>query len=1004
MQKRLTLLLVLLAVALPLFAQRDVTGEFRTFSVRLRETLKKETTVNTPLQIKKVTVVGNDLQFVFSDNLWDYPWTPEKVTWLREEMKKNLPSGYASYTIGKIVSDDMDIEDLAFAPAGNNGVPAENKFKVRDRRNDRKPLVSKIGGTWYKRGLSGRHIALWQSHGRYFEPEENRWEWQRAPTMQTVEDLYTQSFVLPFLIPMLENAGAIVLTPRERDIQPREVICDNDPSYEGKREEGERIAGKYRESGAWEDAGPGFADAQRTYSGYDNPFKMGTVRKTKQVSGDDAPKAVWTPKIPVRGFYAVYVSYKTLSESTNAAHYTVHHLGGETEFTVNQQYGGGTWIYLGTFEFGAGTDGCVTLTADIPEGIHPRGSVVTADGVRFGGGMGKVARGIEGGELTTSGLPCYTEGALYSMQFSGIDMHLMDEWEREYTKEYASRGAWVKKMKVPFDLSLAFHSDAGVTKDDSTVGTLAIYTYKDKKTSRDPGKTTYENGEDRMNGRIFAGMVQDQIVEAVREEFDSEWNRRQLWNRNYSESRSPNVPSMILEILSHQNFADMRYGLDPTFRFTVSRGVYKGILKYLSSRYGCYYAVQPLPVKAFAADVDSTGQAVLSWEATTDKLEPTAKPKGYLLQTRLDGGAFNEGTVVETTADGKRLSTRVDIKKGHIYSFRIIAFNDGGKSFPSEILSLGISRAMGAKKILIVNNFTRVSAPSWFDGSTYAGFRNALDSGVPYLREINYIGSQYEIRRELPWVDDDNPGFGASYIDQGGKTVAGNTFDYPFIHGQSILRAGHSFVSASIAAFEAGKTPSDCLAIDLICGKQVTTKVGRGEKPVRYRVWTEKLRTRLQEASQAGCHILVSGSRVGTDAWDSVYELPADNAYRTDAQAFIRETLGWKWMTGYGTHTGTAVPYGDKPLALTVSPTWKTQPNPDCYCVENADGIVPASSAAGSFLRYGDTNISAGVWYEGASWKAVTLGFPLEAVDSRSHRDAILRSILKWFDSTRHSE
>ena len=62
----------------------------------------------------------------------------------------------------------------------------------------------------------------------YYEPKLNRWEWQRARCLQTVEDLYTQSFVLPYLVPMLENAGANVLLPRERDCQTAEIIIDND--------------------------------------------------------------------------------------------------------------------------------------------------------------------------------------------------------------------------------------------------------------------------------------------------------------------------------------------------------------------------------------------------------------------------------------------------------------------------------------------------------------------------------------------------------------------------------------------------------------------------------------------------------------------------------------------------------------------------------------------------------------------------------------------------------
>ena len=44
----------------------------------------------------------------------------------------------------------------------------------------------------------------------------------------TTEDLFTQTIVVPYLIPMLQNAGAIVFTPRERDWQKKEIIVDND--------------------------------------------------------------------------------------------------------------------------------------------------------------------------------------------------------------------------------------------------------------------------------------------------------------------------------------------------------------------------------------------------------------------------------------------------------------------------------------------------------------------------------------------------------------------------------------------------------------------------------------------------------------------------------------------------------------------------------------------------------------------------------------------------------
>ena len=99
----------------------------------------------------------------------------------------------------------------------------------------------------------------------YYNSQTGRWVFQRTATHATAEDIYTQSYVIPFLIPMLENAGAVVMTPRERDIQRNEVVCDNDPSFEGDRSFPLRLAGSYSENGSWQDAGEGFADAKEAY-------------------------------------------------------------------------------------------------------------------------------------------------------------------------------------------------------------------------------------------------------------------------------------------------------------------------------------------------------------------------------------------------------------------------------------------------------------------------------------------------------------------------------------------------------------------------------------------------------------------------------------------------------------------------------------------------------------------------------------------------------------------
>ena len=103
------------------------------------------------------------------------------------------------------------------------GVPVERLYSDAGysyvRKSEKAPFVYALDKTRHpKKGLDGKVIAMWQSHGFYFEPKLNRWEWQRARIFQTVEDLYTQSFVMPYLMPMLENAGAYVMSPRERDI------------------------------------------------------------------------------------------------------------------------------------------------------------------------------------------------------------------------------------------------------------------------------------------------------------------------------------------------------------------------------------------------------------------------------------------------------------------------------------------------------------------------------------------------------------------------------------------------------------------------------------------------------------------------------------------------------------------------------------------------------------------------------------------------------------------
>lgn len=159
---------------------------------------------------------------------------------------------------------------------------------------------------------------------------------------------------------MLENAGAIVYTPRERDWQRNEVIVDNDTHPQGCiYQEIKSRKGKWKTAPT-----PAFAQKRLVYRDGQNPFEEGTARFASTEKKPEKAFAQWIPHIPETGKYAVYVTYQTLPGSVSDAKYLVFHKGGVTEFLVNQQIGGGTWVYLGTFEFDKGTNdyGMVVLS------------------------------------------------------------------------------------------------------------------------------------------------------------------------------------------------------------------------------------------------------------------------------------------------------------------------------------------------------------------------------------------------------------------------------------------------------------------------------------------------------------------------------------------------------------------------------------------------------------------------------------------------------------------
>lgn len=910
-----------------------------------------------------------EVEIAVSEVFLGQPLTNETVSRIYRDIKPYLPASYRNWKV--IISvNGYPIEKMV--PAGGLAVPDEMRYWGKTDYRENAWTFPMNRPFEISNGLQNRHLAVWASHGRYYDFRKEHWRWQRPGLFGTCEDILTPSIVTPFLMPMLENAGAVVFSPRERDTQANEVIVDNDRPKSG---------GLYREDNGprkWTDAGQGFAHVRETYRDMQNPFNDGTARKVSaQAENAMLSTITWTPNVPESGEYAVYVSYKTLPTSVPDAVYTIRHQGISTQVRVNQKMGGGTWVYLGTFAFdkGQSLNGSVSLSNHSDYQGH-----VTADAVRFGGGMGNIERGDPFDEYqATSGLPRYLEGARYYMQWAGMPYRVYStkEGSNDYADDINARGHGVNHvargsvympsdtlpgLNVPLELAIGLHTDAGLRDNMDIIGTLGVYTtqFYDKKLA---------TGLSRLCSRDLADAMLAQVCKDMTFHFGT-WNRRSLYDRNYSESREPQVPSMILEMLSHQNYADMLVAHDPYCKFVLARAVYKTILRHSAAMHRSSKAptVQPLPVKNVAAVANVQDKHItLSWTPQNDPLEESAKPTSYIIYTKQNDRGWDNGTVVSAN------KININAIPGVMYRFRIAAINDGGSSLQSEEVCARIPYNRNGQSILIVNGFERLASAQAVDADTLRGFDMKQDPGVAYMKNT-------------------------SIYDLNGMPVAGNTFEYPALHAKDLLQADEDYTAHRDLAI------SSCMVsalphidsrhfgmIDLILGAQRFD----GYSHRTYQAFPEYLQRKLTEYASRGGNIMVSGAYVGEDL-------------RTDAQReFARRTLKYTYVDNVHTDSMKITGMGTEFNLISYL-------NPNMYITTRVNSLQAVNGAFATLLMNEsnttyttETNaegmviqvphvsvrhMPGAVAYQGNDYNCITFGFPLEMIENKDTRRAIINA------------
>jgi hypothetical protein len=947
---------------------------------------------------------AKNIEIFFNPGLSNSPLREEDIEIAKTNFRKHIGKRFKKYNVEFYIKNNKLSSFIPNLYRKNLHLDSTRFTFAKNR----KPIITRNYKLPPQYGLLNYNLALWQSHGRYYDAKQDRWKWQRAKLHSTVEDLLPMSYVIDYLAPMLENAGAYVFIPRERDINTNEVIIDNDGS-----------------SGSSEIQLPSFFKIDTLLNGFklkdtifnfDNPFALGTYLKIYPVSSKTA-SIKYIPEIPESGIYAVYISWGP--SECSLVNCTVNYSGGFKDFKIDQTMGSGTWIFLDYFYFEKGKNldnGSIVFT-----GISP----FTVDAIKIGGGMGNVARkpssesmpniwSLSGSKQSfqndniaklnpdifkwkTSNLPRYTEGARYFLQYSGIpdtSVFSLTKGKNDYNDDYQSRPQWVNYLNgsekypfskdliglnIPIDAALAFHTDAGKAYGDTIIGTLAIY-------SSDKPGNTFPSSQSKMTSRDLADIIQTEIVGDISENIGIAWNRRAIWNRPYNEAWRPNVPTMLLELLSHQNLNDMQYALDPRFKFVVSRAIYKGFLKYLSFQNKREYVVQPLPIDGFNISIsDKNNRKIrLNWKPNIDKKETTSHATAFIIYMREDGKGFNQGLMTKDSFIDIKLS-----EFNKIYSFKVTALNEGGESFPSEILSVGLTDK-NDKTALIVNAFDRICSPSVLKEDSFSGFSYWKDMGVPEYHDLSFIGYPYDFDFNNPWTDDDSPGWGASYSDHEGEIIAGNNFDYSYLHGKSILKSGYNFTSISDEYFERKKfLPNEFQFVDFIFGEEKTTVPVLGFKNDDFMIFTDGIKRNIKNLVDNNIDIFITGAYIGSD-----FSINND----TITKKFVAEVLHYKWRTNMASKTGIVKNTDTVNDFFTGEYHFNTELNEHIYMVESPDGIEPESIDSYTCFRYRDSGVGAAVAYKG-NYKVVALGFPFETLKSENERNSLMRQVINFFEN-----
>lgn len=758
--------------------------------------------------------------------------------------------------------------------------------------------------------LSGKIVFMNSGHGWTYDP--NYWRLQRGVGNEMNED-YGNLDQLNFFAQYCFNAGATVVSMRPLGHQTNEVILDNDD-----------VGVVF--SGSWSDS------SQTVFWGSpgDLPYRFASLSATETAT------ATYTPNIPVAGFYPVY-TWVLVGIDRGDQLYRIRHTGGESQVRIPHHMVGSGWIYLGEYYFDAGFNPASGSVVVSNLRGSPQGSVVIADAIRFGNGMGSVNRG--GG---ISGYPREDENMRYWIQANlaqGQSASLYDGSGNDESDSWSAppkMSAHMNRAEAGdiFDrIHISFHSNAGGGR-----GTVALIT-------GDP--TPYQ----AQLAEIVGGEVNDDLVALGSPPLEAPWFNKatHTYSGGYSEIDGSlfgyEMPATIVEVAFHDNATDAALMRDPKARAAVARATLHGIIKFMNT-----YDTNGAPPLAFLPEPPTNLRAIagvdgtiaLTWSAPVNS-GGSQPPTNYVVYRSTNGYGFGQPISVGNIAS----FTVSNLTAGVDYYFRVTASNTGGESMPSETVGCRIAPNPSAPRVLVVNAFDR------FDRS--ANLRHNV-----VAKNWSPPGNSGSIERVVPrW---------------------NNSFDYVVAHGKAIAAAGWAFDSCQNEAVANNQVALANYAVVIwACGNEST-----GDE-----TFSALEQSRIANYLANGGALFASGAEIA-------YDLGRPSGPTTGDRNFLQNQLHAAYgADNSGSYTVTAAPGGI--FAGRASATFDDGTH-GIYWVKTPDQISPVGNAIPALNYSGGTGGAAAIQYDGAmgSGRVVMFGFPFETITSAARRNEYMLDILNY--------